>query len=246
MTSDDNNIKKPGKKSKNGKKSDIFSDIIRNEMNSDKTSYDDRLPGESINSDEKLINQSKNPEKELSTPKHADSSTEMSDDSSLPTEGYSGDLIPIDEDNNHGKKTRTIIIIAGIVLIGIFFIWFFGGTKRKNMIFLSTEKITSKHLNVQKTQEIIFPRERPIYIYFQAASRLGSKRILIQIYEKTRQPNGKIIRDKIGSFDASVEPDWVKLDTYFQEEFFDHAGQYSIEISDPAGKVLAGRDFRVK
>lgn len=188
-------------------------------------------------------------EKDLSSGKENQEHRNMSN--SLPEKSQSKGVPPaaLDLDDEVGSKNKVKILsvlAAALVvaaLAGLYFYFF--GSVAEPKIYLSTEKITEETLPSLTGLESGFPKNMPIYIYFAPGKNLGVEQISIEITEVLSAADGATKEKQVAEFDATVQPEWKKLDTYFQAEFFEHAGTYRIRILTPEGKALAERTFKV-
>ncbi|RME87876.1 MAG: hypothetical protein D6767_11110 [Candidatus Hydrogenedentota bacterium] len=189
-------------------------------------------------------------EKDLSAHKENESDSIMKEDKPVPQKN-TPKAVDLDEvisdDVSRGTKKKVLAILALILVLGGFaaiayFLWKPAVTSQ---IYLSTEKIDATSLPSLTGLESGFPKNKPIYIYFDSSANLGVKEIHIVITEILPAADGKVKETVVGSFEAEVDPTWRKFETYFQEEYFDHVGRYKIKIVSPEGTEIASREFRV-
>lgn len=142
-------------------------------------------------------------------------------------------------------KKPLIIGIASLLAVALLFFAFFG-SRSQPRIFLSNSEIKDGIIKSLPTANLVFPKGKEIFIHFNAGTRFGTDKITIRVTEIYQDPSGAVKEDNIGVTEQTVKPGWRKLYTLFQQDYFDHAGQYKVYIQAGGGAVLATQDFKIK
>lgn len=142
------------------------------------------------------------------------------------------------------KKPLIIGIAAFFALALLFFA--FVGSRSQPRIYLSNSEIKDGIIKNLPTTNLVFPKGKEIFIHFNAGSRFGTDKLIIRVTEIYQDSAGTVKEDNIGVNEQTVKPSWKKLYTLFQQDYFDHAGQYKLYIQAAGGATLAIQEFKVK
>lgn len=144
-------------------------------------------------------------------------------------------------------KIVLALVIAGALITGGYFI-FIGEEPKKPNIYLSTSEVNENNLSGINVTDLQFEAGKPVYIFFKSPTRLGINKLYIKVTEvasqnaEGAQPADDVV---IAQHELSISPDYRKIYTLFQSDYFDSTGSYRIEILKPEGEVLASNNFKI-
>lgn len=142
-------------------------------------------------------------------------------------------------------KKPLIIGLAAVFALALLF-FAFVGSRSQPRIYLSNSEIKDGIIKNLPTTNLVFPKGKEIFIHFNAGSRFGTDKLIIRVTEIYQDSGGTVKEDNIGVNEQTVKPSWKKLYTLFQQDYFDHPGQYKLYIQAAGGATLAVQDFKVK
>lgn len=128
-----------------------------------------------------------------------------------------------------------------VLLLIVFFIILPLAPKNQYQLLLSTNAIDNVSFEKEAKADS-FELGKPVYVYFIAKNPFKMKKIYIDIYNLTYSSSDK----KLSSLETNINPKWKKLETHFQQEFFETTGSYKIVIEDEKKKPLVEKTFLIK
>ena len=143
------------------------------------------------------------------------------------------------------EKRYKYFLVGLLILLfvgGVYFFLFSKKEEPRYSLYLSHKRITPQMLpQLEKQPEKVFSKNMPIFIYFQSPTPISSKKIFIHIYKKT--PQGEKL---LWEFQRDIPQGIRKIETYFQEEFFEEKGEYILALYTEEKKLLIKKSFQVE
>ena len=134
------------------------------------------------------------------------------------------------------------IFLSCIFLLGYFLLF----DKTSSVVYLSTSQIARDEIKILEKEKSVFTLNKPIFIFFDAGSPLGTENIVISIIELKEKSKGNVLENIIGEFTVKIKSTFRSFETYFQKDYFTSYGKYKIQILKPNGELLAQKIFFIK
>jgi len=83
--------------------------------------------------------------------------------------------------------------------------------------------------------------DKDIYILFESHEKIGAPVVQINIYSLKGG-----MRTKTGSSQWEINPDWRRLETHFQEDYFPYSGEFEVTLQKRDGTVLASQKLLLR
>jgi hypothetical protein len=136
----------------------------------------------------------------------------------------------------------------GVILLLILslFYWAFFSPGHKPAIYLSNAAIEESSARNLGTTNLIFPRNKTLYILFASGGRLGQDKLITKLTEVYADASNMVKEESVAQIEGSVKSNWRYFTAQIQRENFDHTGRFRIHVLSPNGEVLASQEFRIQ
>ena len=144
---------------------------------------------------------------------------------------------------NGGNNTKKITSWFFIIAIPFIFYFFPFWKNTQPKLYLSNTSSSFADLAKQEQEEAstILDMGDPIYVYFSMGKKINAKEIEFEILDVSNQDSVT----EIGKVRYTVNSKWTKVQTQFQEEYFDRQGEYRIRVSIPGAEPIIEKDFSI-
>lgn len=150
-------------------------------------------------------------------------------------------------DDEEPPKWRKYLFFAviGFLFLSLIY-WAIFSPGQKPAIYLSNTAIEETGAKNLHTTNLIFPRNKTLYMFFASGGRLGQEKIIVKLTEIYADSSNMTKEEAVAQKEDSVKASWRYFTTHFQKENFDHAGRFRIHVLSPNGEVIASQEFRVQ
>lgn len=150
-------------------------------------------------------------------------------------------------DDEEPPRWRRYATMAGIgVLVIALLYWALFSPGARPAIYLSNAAIEETNARNLGTTNLVFPRNKAIYLFFSSGGRLGQEKLVTRLTEVYADSSNMMKEETIGQVEGSVKSNWRYFTAQFQKENFDHAGRFRFHVLSPNGEVLASQEFRIQ
>lgn len=150
-------------------------------------------------------------------------------------------------DDEEAPRWRKYIVfgVLGILFISLIY-WGVFSPGQKPTIYLSNtalEETTARNL---ATSNLVFPRNKTVYLLFSSGGRLGQEKLVTKLTEVYADSSNMMKEESLAQIEGSVKSSWRYFTAQFQKENFDHPGRFRIHVLSPNGELLASQEFRIQ
>lgn len=135
--------------------------------------------------------------------------------------------------------------VAGLLVLSLLY-WAIFSPGHKPAIYLSNTAIEETNARNLSTTNLVFPRNKTIYLFFSSGGRLGQDKLITKLTEVYADSSNMMKEESVAQIEGSVKANWRYFTAQFQKENFDHTGRFRIHVLSPNGEVLASQEFRIQ
>ncbi|AFM12575.1 hypothetical protein [Turneriella parva] len=150
-------------------------------------------------------------------------------------------------DDEEPPRWRKFVVFGVLgVLIATLLYWAIFSPGNRPTIYLANtalEESTARNLN---TVNLVFPKNKTIYLLFSSGGRLGQDKIITRLTEVYADSSNMMKEETVSQIEGSVKASWRYFTAQFQKENFDHAGRFRIHVLAPNGEIVATQEFRIQ
>lgn len=150
-------------------------------------------------------------------------------------------------DDEEPPRWRKYLIfgVLGFLFLSLIY-WAVFSPGQKPTIYLSNTAIEESNSRNLATSNLVFPRNKTVYLLFSSGGRLGQEKLITKLTEVYADSSNMMKEESLAQIEGSVKPNWRYFITEFQKENFDHSGRFRIHVLSPNGEVLASQEFRIQ
>lgn len=149
-----------------------------------------------------------------------------------------------DEEPPRWRKFAVIGVVAFLVLLLGYWTLFSPGSKPT--VYLSNAPIEENIARNLRTTNLVFPKNKTVYLFFAAGGRIGQDKVIVKLTEIYADSSNMMKEENVAQIESSVRSNWRYFTAHFQKEFFDHAGRFRVHVLAPNGDVIASQEFRIQ
>lgn len=164
------------------------------------------------------------------------------------TSGGGGSVQPAafaDDDEPPRWRRFAVYGVAGLLVLSLLY-WAIFSPGQKPTIYLSNTAIEETNARNLGTANLVFPRNKTLYLLFSSGGRLGQDKLITKLIEVYADSSNMMKEESIAQIEGSVKSNWRYFTAQFQKENFDHTGRFRIHVLSPNGEVLASQEFRIQ
>lgn len=150
-----------------------------------------------------------------------------------------------DDDEPPRWRKYAVFGVIGFMVLSLLY-WAIFSPGQKPTIYLSNAAIEESSARNLATTNLIFPRNKTVYLLFSSGGRLGQEKLVTKLTEVYADSSNMMKEESLAQIEGSVKPNWRYFITEFQKENFDHSGRFRIHVLSPNGEVLASQEFRIQ
>jgi len=150
-----------------------------------------------------------------------------------------------DDDEPPRWRKAAVYAVAGLLVLALLY-WAIFTPGTRPTIYLSNAAIEETSARNLATTNLVFPRNKTVYLLFSSGGRLGQEKLITRLTEVYADASNMMKEEGVAQIEGSVKSNWRYFTAQFQKENFDHAGRFRIHILAPSGEVLASQEFRIQ
>lgn len=161
------------------------------------------------------------------------------------TAGTQGPAAFADDDEPPRWRKYAVYGVVALMLVSLIY-WAVFSPGSKPTIYLSNAAIEESNARNLSTANLIFPRNKTLYLLFSSGGRLGQEKLVTKLTEVYADSSNMMKEEGLAQIEGSVKSNWRYFTAQFQKENFDHAGRFRIHVLSPNGELLASQEFRIQ
>lgn len=150
-----------------------------------------------------------------------------------------------DDDEPPKWRKYAVFGVVGLLVLLLGY-WAIFSPGSRPTVYLSNAPIEEANARNLATANLIFPRNKTVYLFFSAGGRLGQEKLITKLTEVYADASNMMKEENVAQIEGSVKSNWRYFTTQFQKENFDHAGRFRIHVLSPNGEVIASQEFRIQ
>ncbi|MBN8219801.1 MAG: hypothetical protein J0L53_02705 [Spirochaetes bacterium] len=164
------------------------------------------------------------------------------------TSGGAGPVQPAafaDDDEPPRWRRFAVYGVAAFLVLSLLY-WAIFSPGHKPTIYLSNTAIEETGARNLNTTNLVFPRNKTLYLLFSSGGRLGQDKLITKLTEVYADSSNMMKEESVAQIEGSVKSNWRYFTAQFQKENFDHTGRFRIHVLSPNGEILASQEFRIQ
>lgn len=164
------------------------------------------------------------------------------------TSGGGGPVQPAafaDDDEPPRWRKFAVYGVAAFLVLSLLY-WAIFSPGHKPTIYLSNTAIEETGARNLNTTNLVFPRNKTLYLLFSSGGRLGQDKLITKLTEVYADSSNMMKEESVAQIEGSVKSNWRYFTAQFQKENFDHTGRFRIHVLSPNGEILASQEFRIQ
>jgi hypothetical protein len=164
------------------------------------------------------------------------------------TSGSGGPVQPAafaDDDEPPRWRKFAVYGVAAFLVLSLLY-WAIFSPGQKPTIYLSNAIIEENNARNLSTANLVFPRNKTLFLFFSSGGRLGQDKLVTKLTEVYADSSNMMKEESVAQIEGSVKSNWRYFTAQFQKENFDHTGRFRIHVLSPNGEVLASQEFRIQ